>query len=328
MATTALSAARCRQLDQLRSGNRRALAKIITLIESTRPDHREEAALVIQALLPYTGNSIRLGISGVPGVGKSTFIEALGLHVIDQNHKLAVLAIDPTSQRTGGSIMGDKTRMEQLSMNPSAYIRPSPTSGTLGGVAAQTREAMLVCEAAGFDVIIVETVGVGQSETMVAGMVDCFSLLQLPNAGDDLQAIKKGIIELADIITINKADTDQTAVNLAVGQFKSGLHLLHPSAPGWTTPVIACSALKKTGIDQFWQQVVAFQQHLNASDEFNLRRQRQSVDWFWNLLDSGLRNLFSATPARKQALQQRLDAVTSGNEHPTHAAQQLLAALN
>ena len=304
------------------------MAKTITLIESTRPDHRRLAAAVVQSLLPETGKAIRLGISGVPGVGKSTFIEVLGLHLIEQGHKLAVLAVDPSSQRTGGSIMGDKTRMEQLSQRLEAFIRPSPTSGALGGVAAQTREAMLLCEAAGYDVIIIETVGVGQSETMVAGMVDCFALLQLPNAGDDLQAIKKGIMEIADLIAINKADINPNATQLAIAQFRSGLHLLQPSAPGWTTPVIPCSGLKNEGIREFWQQVKKFQHLLADSGELQNRRQRQAVDWFWSIIDNGLRQLLERNREQKQRLRAAVESVATGASSPVSAAHALLDQLS
>lgn len=317
-----------KQLEALQAGDRRALAKTITLVESTRADHRQLANQVVQRLLPATGKAIRLGISGVPGVGKSTFIEALGLHLIEQNHRLAVLAVDPSSQRSGGSIMGDKTRMELLSQRPEAYIRPSPTGGALGGVAAQTREVMLLCEAAGYDVIIVETVGVGQSETMVAGMVDCFALLQLPNAGDDLQAIKKGIMEIADLIAINKAEIDPIATNLAVAQFKSALHLLHPSAPGWTTPVVPCSALRKQGVEEFWSQVIAFEQHLNGSGELVHRRQRQAVDWFWSIVNAGLRALLEQDDRRRTALATALQQVEKGLVSPGAAAHDLLMLLS
>lgn len=312
------------QTSALRQGDRRALAKTITLIESTRSDHRRQAAAVVQELLPATGKAIRLGISGVPGVGKSTFIEALGLTLIAQGHKLAVLAIDPSSQRTGGSIMGDKTRMERLSQELGAFIRPSPTSGALGGVAAQTREAMLLCEAAGYDVIIIETVGVGQSEIMVAGMVDCFALLQLPNAGDDLQAIKKGIMEIADLIAINKADIDPVSTQQAIAQFTSGLHLIQPSAPGWTTPVIPCSGLKNEGIGEFWQKVLEFHRLLDDSGELKIRRQRQAVDWFWSIIDSGLRQLLERDADHTRRLQRAIESVATGNTSPVIAAQALL----
>ena len=245
----------------VRSGDRRALAKSITLLESTRPDHRMRADELLNALLPHTGHGMRLGISGVPGVGKSTFIETLGLALIAKGHRVAVLAIDPSSSLSGGSILGDKTRMEQLSVNEAAYIRPSPASGTLGGVAEKTREAMLVCEAAGFDIVIVETVGVGQSETAVASMTDMFVLLQLPNAGDDLQAIKKGVMEIADLVVINKADIDPDAATRAQAQITSSLRLFsyhgNPAdgADRWAPQVMRLSALKAQGIDDFWSRV-------------------------------------------------------------------------
>src|SRR6185295_1533146 len=244
-------------LEGILAHQRRAIAKSITLLESTRPDHRLRADALLNALLPHTGRALRLGISGVPGVGKSTFIEAFGLFLIAQGHRVAVLTVDPSSTVSGGSILGDKTRMEQLSVNDAAYIRPSPSSGTLGGVAEKTREAMLVCEAAGHDVVIVETVGVGQSETAVAGMTDMFVLLQLPNAGDDLQAIKKGVMELADLVVVNKADLDEAAATRARAQITSALRYLGPHAHA-ATRVLQLSALKGSGLDEFWQAVTRF----------------------------------------------------------------------
>ena len=229
--------------------DRRALAKAITLVESTLPEHRREAEALLEALLPRIGESMRVGVSGAPGVGKSTFIEALGLYLLDQGRRVAVLAVDPSSSLSGGSILGDKTRMERLSIAPNAFIRPSPTGGSLGGVAAKTREAISVCEAAGYDVIVVETVGVGQSETAVAEMVDVFALLQLPHAGDDLQAIKKGIVELADLVVINKADLDPAAAASARRQWENALAMLNPASPGWRTPVLEASATKSSGIE-------------------------------------------------------------------------------
>lgn len=243
----------------------RPLAKAITLIESSRPDHQRRAEAVLQALLPHTGGALRLGISGVPGVGKSTFIEALGLYLVERGHRVAVLAVDPSSSVSGGSILGDKTRMERLSRDPRAFIRPSPSAGSLGGVAEKTRETMLVCEAAGFDVVIVETVGVGQSETAVANMTDMFVLLQLPNAGDDLQGIKKGIMELADLIVINKADADPAAAMRAKAQLETALHMLRPAHPDWRVPVLLVSALKREGLDRFWETVLAFRDTLQKN---------------------------------------------------------------
>ncbi|HSN15932.1 MAG TPA: methylmalonyl Co-A mutase-associated GTPase MeaB, partial [Anaeromyxobacteraceae bacterium] len=258
--------------DGVLAGQRRALAKAITLVESTRADHQERAQHLLNALLPKTGRAIRLGISGVPGAGKSTFIEALGVWLIERGHRLAVLAVDPSSTVSGGSILGDKTRMEQLAQREEAFIRPSPSAGSLGGVAEKTREAMLLCEAAGYDVIVVETVGVGQSETTVAGMVDMFCLLQLPNAGDDLQAIKKGIVEIADVVVINKADLDPAATEVTRTQWKNALHYLRPSSPSWAPPVISLSALKKEGIGDFWGQVEGFRRALEGTGELAAKR--------------------------------------------------------
>jgi len=303
---------------------RRALAKAITLIESSRPDHQERARQVLTTLLPHTGNAIRIGISGVPGAGKSTFIEALGNYLIDQGHRLAVLAVDPSSSVTGGSILGDKTRMETLCQREEAFIRPSPSAGSLGGVAEKTREAMLLCEAAGFDVIIVETVGVGQSETTVAGMVDMFCLLQLPNAGDDLQAIKKGIVEIADMVVINKADIDPRAAQVVRAQWHNALHFLRHASPHWEPPVIALSALQKQGIAEFWEKVVQYRDALTPTGEFQARRQRQSIDWMWSLIDSGLRQYFRNHPAVRRDLPGLTDAVTAGRTTPAAAAYRLL----
>jgi LAO/AO transport system kinase len=248
----------------LLAGKRRALAKAITLVESTRADHRRRAQALLGALLPHSGRSLRIGISGVPGVGKSTFIEALGMFLIARGHRIAVLAVDPSSSVHGGSILGDKTRMELLSQREEAFIRPTPASGSLGGVAEHTREALLLCEAAGHDIIIIETVGVGQSETAVAGMTDCFVLLQLPNAGDDLQAIKKGIMELADLVVFNKADLDPAAAQLAAAQMRSALAMLHPASPNWQPPVLTLSAARKDGLEEFWRTLEKFRETLEA----------------------------------------------------------------
>ncbi len=306
----------------------RELAKTITLIESTRRDHQARAAAVLDALLPHTGRSIRVGITGAPGAGKSTFIEALGLRLIARQHRLAVLAIDPSSTLSGGAILGDKTRMEQLSQSSDSFIRPSPTSGALGGVAAKTREAMLVCEAAGFDVVIVETVGVGQSETTVAGMVDVFVLIQLPNAGDDLQAIKKGIVELADIIVINKADLDPTAADRVRQQFAGALGLLRGVSPHWRPTVLTVSALNGTGIDEFWAEIQRFRAVMTASGALDVRRRRQAVDWMWNLIDIGLRHRFHQTTQIRHELDSTRRAVEAGRVSPTAAAHRLLEMLD
>jgi len=305
----------------------RPLAKAITLIESAREDHKAQAHRIIEALLAASGNATRIGISGVPGVGKSTFIEALGLHLIEQGHRVAVLAVDPSSKVSGGSILGDKTRMELLSQRPQAFIRPSPSSGSLGGVAEKTRETMLVCEAAGFDVIIVETVGVGQSETAVAGMTDMFCLLQLPNAGDDLQAIKKGIMELADLIVINKADIDSAAAMRAKSQLRTALHMLRPASPNWAPPVLTMSALKKEGVSEFWDTVCAYRDTMQRSGEFDAKRRHQALAWMWELIDAGLRHRFRSNPAVNAALPDLQAAVEVGTTTPAAATAQLLGYL-
>lgn len=315
---------------------RRAIAKAITLLESTRVDHRAQGDALLTTLLPHTGKSLRLGISGVPGVGKSTFIEALGLYLIEQGHRVAVLTIDPSSSVSGGSILGDKTRMEKLSMHEKAFIRPSPSSGTLGGVAEKTREAMLVCEAAGYDIVIVETVGVGQSETAVQGMTDMFVLMQLPNAGDDLQAIKKGVMELADLVVINKADIDTDAATRAQAMITSSLRLLgmhgNPNDPHdnkhWSPKVISLSALHGTGVDTFWAAVSEFQTLQTANGLFSQRRQNQSLAWMWERIDAGLKQSFKNNPAVRAQLPQLTVAVQSGQMAASTAARNLLAALS
>jgi LAO/AO transport system kinase len=305
----------------------RALAKAITLIESTRADHQARAAGVLEALLPHTGQSIRLGITGSPGVGKSTFIEAVGLYLIAGGRRVAVLAVDPSSALSGGSILGDKTRMERLSQEAEAFIRPSPSGGSLGGVAEKTREAMLVCEAAGFDVIIVETVGVGQSETTVAGMVDVFVPLQMPNAGDDLQAIKRGIIELADIVVINKADIDSRAAERARQQFVGALSMLRSTSPLWRPPVVTLSAATGKGIDAFWTEIERHRKQMTANGELAAKRQRQAVDWMWTLIDSGLRSRFRNHPQVRKNLEPVSRAVAKGATTPAAAANRFLAFL-
>jgi LAO/AO transport system kinase len=313
---------------------RRAMAKAITLLESTRTEHREQGDQLLTALLPHTGRSLRVGISGVPGVGKSTFIEALGLSLIGLGHRVAVLAIDPSSSLSGGSILGDKTRMEQLSVHPRAYIRPSPSSGTLGGVAEKTRESMLICEAAGYDVVIVETVGVGQSETAVANMTDMFCLLQLPNAGDDLQAIKKGVMELADLVVINKADLDAAAATRAQAQITSALRLFglhgnpdhaHHDTTLWHPTAIQMSALQGQGIDEFWRLVQQFQSTQTANGRLAQRRQQQSLAWMWERIESGLRQQFRAVPQVREQLPLLTQQVAQGLLPASTAARQLLA---
>lgn len=314
-------------IDGVLAGERRALAKAITLVESTRGDHQVRAQAMLNALLPHTGRAIRVGISGVPGVGKSTFIEALGNWLIDRGHRLAVLAVDPSSTVSGGSILGDKTRMETLCQREAAFIRPSPSAGSLGGVAEKTREAMLLCEAAGFDVIIVETVGVGQSETTVAGMVDIFCLLQLPHAGDDLQAIKKGIVEIADLVVINKADIDPRATAVARAQWKNALHWLRPASPLWHPPVLAASALRREGLAEFWQAVEDYRTVLTPGGELAAKRQRQARAWMDQLIDSGLRQYFRYHPRVRETLPELIQAVEDGRTTPTAAARALLGRL-
>ncbi len=314
---------------------RRAMAKAITLLESTRADHRALADELLTRMLPHTGQSFRLGISGVPGVGKSTFIEALGLYLIAQGHRVAVLAVDPSSSVSGGSILGDKTRMEHLSVHPQAYIRPSPSSGTLGGVAEKTRESMLVCEAAGYDVVLVETVGVGQSETAVANMTDMFCLLQLPNAGDDLQAIKKGVMELADLVVINKADIDAAAATRAEAQITSALRLLgqhgnpdnaHYKDTQWHAKVVQISALLNQGVDAFWSAVSEFKGLQVNNGRFATRRQQQALSWMWERIDAGLKQNFRQNDTVKTLLPQLSQQVGAGQLAASTAARQLLSA--
>jgi len=314
---------------------RRAMAKAITLLESTRPDHRALADELLTAMLPHTGKSFRLGISGVPGVGKSTFIEALGLYLIKQGHRVAVLAVDPSSTVSGGSILGDKTRMEHLSVHAQAYIRPSPSSGTLGGVAEKTRESMLVCEAAGYDVVVVETVGVGQSETAVANMTDMFCLLQLPNAGDDLQAIKKGVMELADLVVINKSDIDVNAATRAEAQITSALRLLgmhgnpdnmHHNETQWHPKVVKISALLGQGVDAFWAAVSEFKGLQVNNGRFGIRRQQQALSWMWERIDAGLKQTFRAQPRVQALLPDLSQQVGAGQLAASTAARQLLSA--
>ncbi|HEY8100255.1 MAG TPA: methylmalonyl Co-A mutase-associated GTPase MeaB [Burkholderiaceae bacterium] len=306
---------------------RRALAKSITLIESSRADHQVRAQKVLEALLPNTGKSIRIGISGVPGVGKSTFIEALGIYLIEQGHRVAVLAIDPSSSISGGSILGDKTRMELLSQREEAFIRPSPASGALGGVAHKTREALLLCEAAGFDIVIVETVGVGQSETAVAGMADIFVLLQLPNAGDDLQGIKKGIVELAEVVVFNKADIDPRATDIACGQMRAALHMLRPVSQHWQIPVLKMSAINKDGLDTFWDVIKNYRQTMSSTGEFDAKRKHQASAWMWNMIETGLQQRFRAHPTVQRELPALINEVENGTITPAAAARKLLEYL-
>jgi LAO/AO transport system kinase len=313
----------------VREQDRRLLSKTITLIESSRRDHQQWARKIVDELLPHTGKAVRLGITGVPGVGKSTFIESLGISLVEAGHQVAVLAVDPSSSRSGGSVMADKTRMEKLSVAEKAFIRPSPSGGTLGGVARKTRETMLVCEAAGFDVIIVETVGVGQSETTVASMVDFFLVLMLAGAGDELQGIKRGVLELADALAINKADGDNIAnARKAAKIYENALQMLQPLSPNWKPLVLTCSALEMTGIAEIWQTVMKFHQKFSASGELEDKRQKQALDWLWSLVEDGLKERFYTHPEIKKRLDKITRAVAKGKTAPTLAADKLLFFLD
>jgi LAO/AO transport system kinase len=306
-------------------GNRRALARAITLIESTRADHRAAASDLLERLMPYSGNAIRLGVSGVPGVGKSTFIEAMGNYVIDAGHRVAVLTVDPSSAISGGSILGDKTRMEQLSRRPEAFIRPSPAGKTLGGVTRRSREALILCEAAGFDVVIVETVGVGQSETKVADMTDMFVLLQLPGGGDELQGIKRGIMELADLILINKADGELEALaGRSAAEYRSALRLLHPRSVNWKVEVRTCSARDGVGISDVWELVLQHRSVHEASGELKTRRAAQARDWMWSEVSENLLATLQSDPGVRDQIPLLEAAASEGRIPPTIAARQLL----
>lgn len=308
--------------------NRRMIAKTITLIESNLPAHKQLAFRVMEKILPLTGKSIRLGITGVPGVGKSTFIENLGVSLADAGHRVAVLAVDPTSRRSGGSILGDKTRMERLASHENSFIRPSPAGDTLGGVAARTREIMLVCEAAGFDVILVETVGVGQSETSVASMVDFFLVLMIAGAGDELQGIKKGVLELADAIAINKADGENLlAVEKAKRDLEIAMHLIAAETPTWHTPVLTCSSVMEGGTRSVWETVLAHQEKFKQSGEFDQRRKKQSLDWMWTLVEEGLKQRFKNNETINRQIPLVSFQVENGKISPSAGAEQLLSYL-
>jgi LAO/AO transport system kinase len=316
-----------RWADRLTAGDRRALARSITLVESTRADHRVDAAALLDEVLAHTGKAVRLGVTGTPGAGKSTFIEELGGHLTAAGHRVAVLAVDPSSQRSGGSILGDKTRMERLARDPRAFIRPSPSGGSLGGVARRTREAALVCEAAGFDVTVVETVGVGQSEVAVADMVDCFCLIVAPGGGDELQGIKRGIIELADVIVVNKADGDLLpAAHRAVADYRHAVHLLRPKHPGWQVPVLAASALQGRGVDEVWTTVEKLVAHLREGDALARLRSAQSVAWMWDEIRERLVDSFRHDRDVAARWSEAEAAVRTGRLSPTTAARRLLEA--
>jgi LAO/AO transport system kinase len=316
-------------IDGVLKKKRATIAKSITLIESALPAHQELAQNILDGLLPYAGNAIRIGISGVPGVGKSTFIESFGMMLIEEGHRVAVLAVDPSSSRSGGSIMGDKTRMERLALQPNAFIRPSPTSGTLGGVAKKTRESMIICEAAGHDVILVETVGVGQSETAVASMVDFFLVLMLAGAGDELQGIKKGILELADAIAINKADGNNIErAKEAQTEYEAALNLMESKSAVWTVPVLTCSALTLDGLENIWKAILDHRQKLTEAGELAEKRRLQAIDWMWSLVEDGLKDRFFKNPQVKAQLPAIVAAVEKGKTTPTVAAHELLSMHN
>jgi LAO/AO transport system kinase len=312
----------------VRSGDRTVLSRAITLIESKRADHRATAAALTQALLHATGNAVRVGITGSPGVGKSTTIDALGSMLTQQGHKVAVLAVDPSSRRTGGSILADKTRMARLSIDPSAFIRPSPSSGTLGGVAAKTRESMLLCEAAGYDTVLVETVGVGQSEIAVSDMTDFFLVLVLPGGGDELQGLKKGVVELADMIAINKADGDNLArAKLTAAEYGAALHILAPASVNWSPPVVTYSALKDDGVEALWNHVLDHRHRLTASGELAVRRGEQQVKWMRSMLEERLYTPLRSDRAVKAALPQLEADVAAGRVAPSAAVEKIAGML-
>lgn len=311
----------------IRAGDRAGLARAITVLESTRADHREQAQELLLELLPYAGNAHRVGITGVPGVGKSTSIEALGMYLIERGHRVAVLAVDPSSTRTGGSILGDKTRMAQLSVHPNAYVRPSPTSGTLGGVAKATRETVVLLEAAGFDVILIETVGVGQSEVTVANMVDTFVLLTLARTGDQLQGIKKGVLELADIVVVNKADGKHlTDARLAARELTSAIRLIYPRGTRWLPPVLTMSAAEGSGLDELWQTVERHRSVLTESGDFEQRRRDQQVDWTWQMVRDAVLDRVMSHPEVRRVRADVERQVRVGELTPSLGAQRLLDA--
>jgi LAO/AO transport system kinase len=317
-----------RLADGIRAGERAVLARAITLVESKRTDHQKAAQQLVQELLPLTGKAIRVGITGAPGVGKSTSIDTLGTFLTGTGHKVAVLAVDPSSVRSGGSILGDKTRMARLSGDSNAFIRPSPAAGTLGGVAAKTRETMLICEAAGYDVVLVETVGIGQSETAVADMTDFFLVLMLPGAGDELQGLKKGVVELADMIAVNKADGDNVKrAKAAAAEYHAALHILTPRSAHWTPPVMTYSAMTEDGIPELWQKVIEHRDKLGASGELAARRREQQVKWMWAMFEDRLRGRLAADPAAKSRLARIESAVAEGKLSPTVAVDEIAQVL-
>ncbi|HEX3591074.1 MAG TPA: methylmalonyl Co-A mutase-associated GTPase MeaB [Pseudonocardiaceae bacterium] len=311
----------------VRSGDRAVLARAITLVESTRADHRERAQELLVELLPSAGGAHRIGITGVPGAGKSTFIDKFGSMLTADGHRVAVLAVDPSSNRTGGSILGDKTRMATLAVDPAAFIRPSPTSGTLGGVARATRETMVLMEAADYDIVVVETVGVGQSEIAVANMVDCFLYLALARTGDALQGIKKGVLELADLIAVNKADGDrEREARSAARELAGALRLMAAPDAAWTTPVLTCSALNGTGLDDIWQRMIAHREAMTGTGEFDRRRRRQQVDWTWTMVRDTLLGRLRTDAAVRAVVPVVEEQVADGRLTPTLGAERILSA--
>jgi len=312
----------------IRAGERAAIARAITLVESRRGDHQKAARLLVQDLLPSTGKSVRVGVTGAPGVGKSTTIDVLGSFLTAAGHKVAVLAVDPSSVRSGGSILADKTRMARLASDPNAFVRPSPSSGTLGGVAAKTRESMLVCEAAGYDIVLVETIGTGQSETMVADMTDCFLVLMLPGAGDEMQGLKKGVVELADLIAVNKADGDNVKrAKAAAAEYRAALHILTPRSPSWSPPVLTFSALTGDGIAELWDTVLDHRGRMTKTGELAARRREQQVKWMWAMLEDRLFARLRSDPAIKAKLPRIEAAVAAGRMTPAVAVDEIAAAM-
>jgi LAO/AO transport system kinase len=312
----------------LRAGERAVLARAITLVESKRADHQRSAHLLVQSVLPYTGAAMRVGITGAPGVGKSTTIDALGSHLTGLGHTVAVLAVDPSSARTGGSILADKTRMARLAADPRAFIRPSPSAGTLGGVAARTRETMLLCEAAGYDVVLVETVGTGQSETAVADMTDFFLALMLPGAGDELQGLKKGLVELADMIAVNKADGDNAArARVAAAEYGAALHILTPRLREWQPPAVTYSALTGDGIAALWEHILDHRRRVSATGAFAARRREQQVKWMWALVEERLHGRLAADPKLRTRVPELEEAVAGGALSPALAADEIVQTL-
>jgi LAO/AO transport system kinase len=308
-------------------GSRAGIARAITLVESTRPDHRRAAQQLVSELLPHTGKAIRVGITGVPGVGKSTFIDAFGTMLTSLGHRVAVLAVDPSSSRTGGSILGDKTRMQHLATDPAAFVRPSPSSGTLGGVARATRESMFIMEAAGYDIVLVETIGVGQSEIAVASMVDTFLLLALARTGDQLQGIKKGVLELADVIAVNKADgPHEKDARTAARELAAALRLLQDPDAAWRTPVLTCSAMENTGLDEVWERIEQHRAMLETTGELDRRRRDQQVGWTWNLVHDQLLSRLHRDPRVRAVVPGLEEHVRDGSVTATTAAEEILNA--